>query len=422
MKEKLFTKDFTLVVIGQIISIFGNQIIRYALPIYLLNKTGSASLYGLVMALSLIPMIILSPIGGTIADRVNKRNVMVVLDFFTALLIFSYMLVKNQFVFVPTIVGVLMLLYGIQGAYQPAVQGALPLLVSKENLTQANSLVNGISSLAGIIGPALGGVFLASFGLNSILIIGALCFLFSAIMELFIHIPFQRRKDDKNPIQIFVSDMKESIHFISNKHPEIGKVVFICVFINFFLSSLLVIGFPVIIGQHLGFSGAIVLKLQGYCEASFAIGGLLGALLSGLLAKRIKLKHISFCLFLSCVMLLPIGILLTLGLKGIPGFIILVASALIMMPFTTIFNIQLISYLQIAAPATMISKLMALVNCLCTCVFPLGQLMYGYLFENLNSHIDLLFYAVFVIACLLCYECKKVIDYVCISEQETVLA
>ena len=85
MKQKLFSKDFTLVVIGQIISLFGNAALRFALPLYLLNKTGSSALYGAVTACAFLPMVLLSPVGGIVADRVNKRNIMVALDFLTAL-------------------------------------------------------------------------------------------------------------------------------------------------------------------------------------------------------------------------------------------------------------------------------------------------------------------------------------------------
>ena len=77
MNQKLFSKDFTLVIIGQIISLFGNATIRFALPLYLLNHTGSSALYGMVTACAFIPAILLSPIGGIIADRINKRNIMV---------------------------------------------------------------------------------------------------------------------------------------------------------------------------------------------------------------------------------------------------------------------------------------------------------------------------------------------------------
>ena len=115
MKQKLFSRDFTLVVIGQVISLFGNAAIRFALPLYLLNQTGSSALYGTVMACAFIPSVLLSPVGGMIADRVNKRNVMVVLDFFTAGVILAFSLLMDRTNIVLLITIVLMILYGIAG-------------------------------------------------------------------------------------------------------------------------------------------------------------------------------------------------------------------------------------------------------------------------------------------------------------------
>ena len=80
-QSPLFGRDFTLVVLGQIISLFGNAILRFALPLYLLRQTDSAALFGLVGAAALVPSILCLPIGGVVADRVNKRNIMVALDF-----------------------------------------------------------------------------------------------------------------------------------------------------------------------------------------------------------------------------------------------------------------------------------------------------------------------------------------------------
>ncbi len=131
MEQKLFSKDFTLVVIGQIISLFGNAAIRFALPLYLLNQTGSSALYGTVTACAFIPAILLSPVGGVVADRVNKRNIMVTLDFFTAgvITVFSLLMGMADLVLLTTVV--LMLLYGISGAYQPSVQASIPVLDRK---------------------------------------------------------------------------------------------------------------------------------------------------------------------------------------------------------------------------------------------------------------------------------------------------
>ena len=84
MRHKSFGKDFALVVAGQIVSLFGNAILRFSLPLFLLRETGSSALFGAVTACSLLPMIVLSLLGGVLADRVNKRNIMVILDFSTA--------------------------------------------------------------------------------------------------------------------------------------------------------------------------------------------------------------------------------------------------------------------------------------------------------------------------------------------------
>ena len=92
MREKGFSKDFLLVAAGQIISLFGNGILRFALPVRLLDMTGSAKLLGIVSGLAFLPLALLSPVGGLIADRVNKRNIMVCLDFFTGFLCLVFIL------------------------------------------------------------------------------------------------------------------------------------------------------------------------------------------------------------------------------------------------------------------------------------------------------------------------------------------
>lgn len=73
-KEKGMSKDFILVVIGQIISLFGNAVLRFALPLHLLNVTDSPAVFGTVSALSFLPMLLMSPIGGVLADRINKKK------------------------------------------------------------------------------------------------------------------------------------------------------------------------------------------------------------------------------------------------------------------------------------------------------------------------------------------------------------
>ena len=196
MEQKRFSKDFTLVILGQIISLFGNAAIRFALPLYLLNLTGSSALYGTVTACAFIPSILLSPIGGMVADRVNKRNIMVILDFFTAAVILAFTLLMQRGNLILLLTVTLMILFGIAGAYQPAVQASIPALVQQDQFMVANAVINTISSLASLAGPVFGGLLYSAYGLKPVLWICTTCFVLSAVMELFIQIPFEKQALD----------------------------------------------------------------------------------------------------------------------------------------------------------------------------------------------------------------------------------
>ena len=219
-KTKLFRRDFTLVVIGQIISLFGNAILRFALPFYLLKETGSSTLFGLVTACSFLPMIVLSMAGGILADRINKRNIMVGLDFSTAILITLFYFSFGELPMIPLFIVFLMLLYGISGAYQPSVQASVPLLVSSEKLAVGNAVINQVNTLANFVGPAIGGIVLQFYGITPILIASIICFTFSAIMEIFIHIPYQKRVRETGVFTVAKNDLKDSFRFLHSAEPS----------------------------------------------------------------------------------------------------------------------------------------------------------------------------------------------------------
>lgn len=75
MNHELFSKNFIILLIGQSLSMFGNNIIRFAISLYILEETQSASAYGIVTAVSYIPTILFSPFGGVLADRCNKKSI-----------------------------------------------------------------------------------------------------------------------------------------------------------------------------------------------------------------------------------------------------------------------------------------------------------------------------------------------------------
>ncbi len=409
--KKLFQRDFSMVVIGQIISLFGNAVLRYALPLYLLNQTHSAALFGVVIACSFIPMIVLSPIGGIVADRVNKRNVMVILDFSTAGLIMVFALLLHHVDLVALLIAVLMLLYGIQGAYQPTVQASIPVLASQENLMPANAVINLVGSLSSLTGPVLGGILFGFWGLQPILILSIICFTVSAVMEIFIHIPCEKKENKEGILRMVQADMKESLTFIKDENPVIGKVCMILASVNLVFSSLIIIGVPIIINEHLGFKQVVGNRLYGYAEGALAAGGLIGGILAGIIGRKLKIQQSYMIIFFATLTLLPIGLVLFLPVHQMAAYAVIVVSCMVMMSFSTIFSVQMMAYVQMVTPVHLIGKVMSLLMCLVMCAHPLGQAIYGALFEVLPERL----YLIFFVALLICMVITAIAK--CVFEQ-----
>lgn len=380
-KTKLFHKDFTLVVIGQIISLFGNGIVRFALPLYLLNQTGSASLFGVVTALSFIPMILLTPVGGIIADRVNKRNVMVTLDFLTAALMLVFFLLLGRVALVPLLIITLMLLFSIQGAYQPTVQASMPILHNKENLLPANAIINQVSALAGLLAPIIGGILFGLWGLKPIIIVGCMCFLLSAVMEIFITIPHTKTIEKQNIFQIVKGDFSQSLFFMKNEKPIILKSIWIICAFNLFLSSMLIVSMPVLITQTLGLSD----QLYGYSQGALAAGGLLGGILVGVFAKKLNIKKIYLLLLATAILLLPIAFSLWLSLSPLVSYLVISSCCFSIMSIATMVTVQMLTFVQGETPTQLTGKVLSCVIALGMCAQPLGQAMYGFLFDAFQS-------------------------------------
>ena len=392
-----FSRDFVLVAIGQIISIFGNQILRYALPLYLLNQTGSSVLFGTILASSFIPTVLLFPIGGILADRVNKRNIMVILDFSTAILILFFYLMVGTIDILPLIAITMIILCGIQGAYQPAVQASVPLLVEAEYIMQGNSIINLINSLASMIGSVIGGILFSIFGLTPILYASIICFFASAVMEMFIHIPFEKKQIEGSMFAIGYYDLKESFHFMIQEQPALLKIAFTFASINLFLTSLVLIGVPVIITQHLGFAPDTANLLYGYAQGVMGAGAILGGVLAGALSKKLKLRWSPFLICGCALSVLMSGVALHLFADQMNVYLILVLGCGILTALATLFQIQFMTSLQIVTPSDLIGKVIACVICIAMCTTPLGQFIYGFVFEHIGSLSFLPFYIASVI-------------------------
>ena len=406
MKEKstLFKRDFTLVVIGQIISLFGNAILRFALPLYLLRETGSSALFGIVTACSFAPMVVLSMIGGVLADRVNKRNIMVGLDFCTAVLILVFYLSLGKLPTVPLFIAVLMLLYGISGTYQPSVQASIPLLVSSEKLMAGNAVINQVNTLSGLLGPVIGGIMFGMWGIYPILVLSIICFTFSAVMEIFIHIPHEKRIRKSGILTVVGNDLKESYQFVKTEKPIFFSVVFLISIFNLILSSVMIVGTPILITQALKMSDT----MYGFTQGALALGGLCGGILTAAIAEKLKLKN-SYILLLVCAASVALmGISLMFPIPAILSYLVITLMSFTAMGASTLFVVQIYTMVQEQTPPQLVGKIMAASISIAMCGQPIGQAIYGVLFDIFESRTWIVLIVAAVAAFLIALYSKKI--------------
>lgn len=385
METKLFSRNFTWMVVGQIISLFGNAAVRFALPLYLLNVTGSAALYGAVTACAMIPMVALLPVGGLAADRINKRNIMVILDFCTAALLLGFLAVHGAGGLTVTLTVTLMLLYGIGGVYQPAVQASIPALVATARLTQANAVVNSVSSLASLLGPVLGGLLYSAYGLEPVLAVCAGCFFASAVMECFLRIPHVRRPRAAGLWAAVRADLGDSARFLRREKPWIGKIVLAVCGVNFFLSAMIVVGLPYLVTEALGFPEVQANRLYSFAQGALAVGGLLGGILAGVLAEKIPVRRAGVQLTLAAALTLPAAAALAWDPGALAVYGVLTGCFFTASVFATMFSVQMLALLQAETPPELVGKVTSLVMTVSMCSQPLGSAMYGGLFEVLRT-------------------------------------
>lgn len=381
MKQPLFSRDFTLMAAGQIISLFGNAVLRFALPLYLLNQTGSSALYGLTAACALLPAILLLPVGGIIADRVNKRNVMVVLDFFTALLTAGTALLLDTGNTAVVVTAAMMILYGVAGAYQPSVQASVPVLAAPEQLAAANAVINTVSSLSSLLGPALGGILYSAFGLYSVLSVCAACFLASAVMELFIRIPFEKQEHRGTVFSTVKEDLSESIHFIWKKNRIIGRVLAAACGLNLFLSAMITVGLPYFVTVVLELPAAQASRFYGLAEGILAVGGLAGGICAGIFSEKLNMKNAGYLLIGCSFAVFPTGIFLALCPSPLFCYIALLACCFCVTVFSAAFSVEVMSFVQAKTPEHLTGKVVSVMCMVSMCAQPLGSVVYGVLFQ-----------------------------------------
>lgn len=373
-------KNFIIVVIGQIISLFGNAIQRFCMSLYILNLTGSAAVFSTILAISTIPYILFAPIAGLLADRVNRKKIMVYLDFFSAALMVTYAVIiftgkDNIFI----VGSVMFLLSAIYTLYSPSVTASIPQIVEKEKLASANGVIQQVGYVVNLVGPIVAGLLYGLIGIKLVVIINAGSFLISVILELFLDIPDIGQKEElKNPMLESIKEMKKSFIYLKDQKKVVLGIIFSYALTNIFVVPVLSVITPYFINVKLDMPS----RVYGYIEAIFVLGMIIGGIIITFKPELFKMKTLYKTMY-PMILAMVIMVVATY-LKEENKFVILTLYSLggvgIMLSLA-LSNIMSLTYIQQAVREDMLGKVSAFSTAVATVSIAPGQIIYGQLIE-----------------------------------------
>ena len=397
MEQKLFTKNFTLLVLGQASSLFGNYILRLALSMYVLEVTGSAAVFAGILSLATIPTILLSPIGGILADRANRRNIMVALDTLTGMsVLWAAVFLSGHNAVVG--ISVLLVILSVLGAFEtPTVQACIPQMLAGDNIIKGNAVVNQVASISYLIAPLLGGILYSAVGLKPVMYASVVCFFITALFECFIKLGYQAREFQGNVLSMVKNDFSGSIHFIMKERPDIMKMLLLAAFSRFFVMGVTLVGLPFLVRAVLGLDA----KFYGGAESALAVATILGSMAAGLLTGKLKSGRLSYVLAAIGVCIIPAGVIFLFPSGVMIRYAAIVVAFCGMQAAISIFSIFAVSMIQQNTPDELLGKIMAYTSAVTLCAQPVGQMVYGFLFDRFQGSVYLVLIPSGIVVCVI---------------------
>lgn len=378
MKGKGFSGNFGILILGQALSLTGNSALRLALSLYALDLTGSAAAFSGLLALSMLPMILLSPLGGALADRVNRRNMMVALDGLSALMALTAALAL-PFCGGMGLAGALLMALSALGAFEtPTVQACVPQMLPAEKLIRGNAAVAQVQAAASMAAPFLGSAAYAALGLRAVLWGAGVCFALTALLECRIRLRPLPRAKAGGVLDAIRADFRDGLRFLRRDEPGILHLSLLAALANLFVAGSTAVGLPYLVRS--------VLKLPAshYGAAESAVGAatILGGAYVGLRAQRLRPERMHR-LFIGCgFCLIPAGAAFLPPLGAMARYWALTAALCACQFIVAQFSTRAVSAIQARTPDALMGRVMSCVMALSMCAQPAGQLAYGALFDR----------------------------------------
>ena len=379
-------KNLGLFIIGKLISVFGSAIYTFAIGLYVLKQTGSGFSFALTLFVGLIPTIIFSPVAGYMSDRFDKKKIVVFMDFANGMMFLILFMLTLKFelnqpmIYISTFMTtVFTTFFGI------AFEAAKPNLVADEKLMSINSLSKVIDSTALILAPVLGGLIFAFTDIKTFILINAVCFIFSAVIETMIDFNY----NIKSTVEInddggFVEDIKDGLTYI-RKSSEIVKMINVLVILNFFISFSVTVPLPYIINNLLNLSS----NQYGIIQGAFPVGMILGAVAVGKIIEKIDyMKLLIFSSITLSVAIALLGLPLVLADASSLAYMIYYISIMVIFGIAISFiDVPILWLMQKSIPDNLRGKVLSISMSIVKLIAPLGLVISGMIINSVPVYI-----------------------------------
>ena len=344
--------NLRLSVAGQGVSGLGHYLFSFAMGLYVLSLTGSAQSYAVTVCIALLPSALLSPIVGTLADRVSKKLLIVGSDACNCVMLLAAFFLTLR---TPLTVGGVYLLTFLMSVLSPFVNvtftAAAPRLVSDSRLSQLASYRSAMTSIIQVAAPVLGGAIYAFIDIRLFLLLSSAAFGLSALSELLIDFHFNPLKQNGDASEPFVKTLAGGARYLVS-FPLLLAIMGISMMLNLLFSA---------IDALLPFSVLEVLRLgeniYGIIIGGFSVGGLLGALLVGRSDIRFSRPLMVRCVAILAALMALIALPFALPLPKTLAAVLLCATVFTMGLAASFSNVTANVFLQRIVPGHMLCLL-----------------------------------------------------------------
>ncbi|HLJ82127.1 MAG TPA: MFS transporter [Ktedonobacterales bacterium] len=371
--KRRLSADFWKFWIGQTISNLGSSITLFALPLLVFKLTGSALNLGISTAANMLPYLLFGLVLGAWTDRVNRKRMMIAMDFGRAAVVASIPLAfALGFLSVWWIYAVGFLSSTLTICFESGQFAAIPSLVSRDDIVTANGRIQASYSGASVMGPFLAGLLVATLPISDLMLFDALSFLISVVSLALVRTSFNAEEDKARERTSIGHDVLEGLRYVL-KHPVLRNISAMMALVNFVGVTT---GAQVVLFARTQLGASYAQIAWMYSAAS--IGVVVLALLAGPLRKRWSFSQVALgALMAEGALTIVFSQLrwywLALIIWGVSGGL------------GILFNINTSSLRQAIVPNYLLGRIISIASVLAWSAIPLGALAGGYAIQRTGN-------------------------------------